>query len=193
MHDIIPSYAIPIQGFQPLKAAEVVSIFVALSGATIEKLKLVKLIYLAEREHLRNYEEPITWDEFFSLPHGPVASGSLNCIDGIIYSDLMSHYFVSQGRRNIHAKRNFSADDCVALNECEIETVRAVWNAHGKKTASQLRNYTHQECPEYFELEYGRRPISYCDILKAVGNPDADQISEEILSYRELFQRVDDL
>ena len=46
-------------------------------------------------------------------------------------------------------------------------------------TASQIRNYTHDNCPEYTETE-GRVPISYKQILNAVGAEDADELASDI-------------
>ena len=46
-------------------------------------------------------------------------------------------------------------------------------------TASQLRNYSHQHCPEYIETT-GRIRISYKQILKAVREEDADVVENDI-------------
>jgi len=51
-------------------------------------------------------------------------------------------------------------------------------------TASQLRNYSHRKCPEYTEIERGRIPISYREILEALGNPNAEEIDREIADLR---------
>lgn len=185
--NMYPSYAQPIQGFQPLKATHLCALFASLAGGHIEKLKLIKLIYLTERRFLNTYSEPILWDEFFSLPHGPICSSTLNCIDGVLFEQLTSQFFVRQGNRNIHAVKKFSNDDFDSLSAAEIDTAISVWSDHGKKSASQIRNFSHENCPEYFELESGRRPISYQEILSAVGNPYAAEIAEEILSYRSLI------
>ncbi|MCB2117375.1 MAG: SocA family protein [Rhodobacteraceae bacterium] len=182
-----PSYAQPIQGFQPLKAAQLCAFFASLSKGHIEKLKLIKLIYLTERKFLNTYSEPILWDEFFSLPHGPICSATLNCIDGLLFEQLTSQYFVRQGNRNIHAVKIFPREDLDALSEAEIETAEFIWREHGSKSASKIRNYSHENCPEYYELETGRRPITYQEVLSAEGNPYSEEIAEEILSYRSLI------
>ena len=38
----------------------------------MNKLKLVKLIWAADRYHLRKYGRTVTDSEYFALPHGPV-------------------------------------------------------------------------------------------------------------------------
>ncbi|MBD3792502.1 MAG: SocA family protein [Campylobacterales bacterium] len=184
----LPSYLEPVQGFQPQKAAELCALLISFSGGKIEKLKLIKIIYLTERQHLADYEEPILWDEFFSLPHGPTASAALNCIDGVLFPELTQNYFALHRKRDVCAVSQFSEIDCEFLSDAEIGSAKLVWERHKTKTASQLRNYTHKECPEYFELEHGRRSISYQDVLSAVGVSDPEEIAEEILSFRQLRQ-----
>ena len=51
-------------------------------------------------------------------------------------------------------------------------------------TAAQLRNYSHEHCPEYTETPKSRIPIAYSDVLKAFGEADADAIDHEISGMR---------
>lgn len=182
-----PAHLQPIQGFQPLKAVQLCALFAAFSEGHIEKLKLIKLIYLTERRFLQLFSEPILWDEFYSLPHGPICSATLNCIDGVLFESLVQQYVVTSGRRNVHSTRSFTNEDFDALSEAEIEVAHSVWLEHKDKTASQIRNFTHLNCPEYFELNSGRRPISYVDLLRALGSDHADDIAEDIFSYRQVI------
>ena len=47
-------------------------------------------------------------------------------------------------------------------------------------TASQIRNYTHENCSEYTETDKARIPISYRQIFDALGEEDALEIAEGI-------------
>ena len=47
-------------------------------------------------------------------------------------------------------------------------------------TASQIRNYTHDHCPEYTETEKARIPISYRQMLEALGEDQAGEIAADI-------------
>ena len=46
-------------GFQSEKAAQIAAYFAVLSGGQIEKLKLIKLMYLADREKMRQFDRPM--------------------------------------------------------------------------------------------------------------------------------------
>ena len=51
-------------------------------------------------------------------------------------------------------------------------------------TASQLRNFTHDNCPEYTEVEDGRISITYAEVLSALGDEQAEEIDREIREIR---------
>ena len=42
--------------------------------------KILKIIYFADQEHLVKYENPITFDKYFAMDHGPVASETYNLL-----------------------------------------------------------------------------------------------------------------
>ena len=47
-----------------------------------DKYQAVKFFYLADREHLRRYGRPITFDNYYALWYGPVASSALDLLNG---------------------------------------------------------------------------------------------------------------
>jgi len=49
----------------------------------VNKMAILKLLFFAERYHLRKYGCMITDDTFYAMKHGPVASGARN----ILYFD----------------------------------------------------------------------------------------------------------
>jgi hypothetical protein len=123
------------------------------------------------------------FDEFYSLRHGPICSSTLNGIDGIIHAEIWSEFLARNGHIAV-AVRKFLRDDLDELSDAEIEMAESIWKQFGHKTASQLRNYSHENCPEYTEVEKGRIPMSYRDILEAMGDPDAEEVDREIAQFR---------
>ncbi|MBG6208372.1 putative phage-associated protein [Labrenzia sp. EL_126] len=47
-----------------------------------DKYQAVKFFYLADREHLNRYGRPITFEKYYALPYGPVASNAKDIIEG---------------------------------------------------------------------------------------------------------------
>jgi uncharacterized phage-associated protein len=179
-----PPYAAPLVGFRSRKAAHLAAFFLAKSGGQIDKLKLIKLLYLTERAFLADHELPMLCDELYSLPHGPICSSSLNAIDGKIHQDIWDEYLTRHGRDKVFATRKFAREDLDELSEVEMEAAEATWSQFGHMTAWTIRNWTHDHCPEYTETAKGRIPISYQQLLEALGDANAADIEREINSLR---------
>ena len=180
----IPTYAIPLVGYRSNKAAQMCAYFALKSGGEIEKLKLIKLIYLTEREFVRQHHIPMLFDELYSLPHGPICSSTLNGIDRVIDGDIWSNFIQMHGKSNAVAVKRFERDDFDEISDAEIAYLDATWGEFGRMTASQIRNWSHKHCPEYTEIDKGRVPISYADILKAFGDDAAEEVEREISELR---------
>lgn len=174
-----PAWAYPIAGFRSRKAAQMCAYFSVLSGGTIEKLKLIKLIYLSERKFLSKYHHPMLFDEMYSLPHGPICSNTLNGINGIIHDELWSKFIARNGNIVVAIKK-FDRESCDEISDAELDVVSSTWDQFKDFTASQLRNYSHKNCPEYTETKNSRFPISYEHIFQALGKEHASEIAEDI-------------
>jgi hypothetical protein len=46
-----------------------------------DKYQAVKFFYLADREHLIRFGRPITFESYFALPYGPVASNAMDLLE----------------------------------------------------------------------------------------------------------------
>lgn len=64
--------------FNEKRTTQAAAFFLFKAGGKLPVLKLMKLLYLAERESYRQYGEPISGDNLVSMPHGPVLSQTLN-------------------------------------------------------------------------------------------------------------------
>ncbi len=174
-----PSYAQPAAGFRSRKSAQMCAYFALADGGTIEKLKLIKLIYLSERKFLSEYHHPMLFDELYSLPNGPICSATLNGIDGIIHDELWSEYIARNGNIVV-AVSSLDRDGLNEVSDAEMDVISSIWDDFGQMTSSQIRNYTHEHCKEYTETEKARVPISYRKIFEALGEEDAAEIAAEI-------------
>ena len=175
-----PPWAPPSVGFRSQKAAQICAYFATQSGGQIEKLKLIKLAYLAERQFLSTYRHPMLFDDFYSLPHGPICSSTLNGIDGVIHQDLWNDYITRHGTDVIYATQAVDRNDLDHISDAEMEVLSNVWRKYARMTASQIRNYTHRHCDEYTETEKESIPISYREIFSALGEDEAAEIAEDI-------------
>ena len=156
---------LPLTGFASKKAAQLSAYFLA-HQPDMDKLKLIKLIYLTEREFLSRHGMPMLYDEFYSLKDGPICSSALNGMNGELDRDYWALFFVpDDNRRNFRLTRKIERDDLDELSDADLEVADHIWGEFSTFTAGELRRWTHKNCPEYKEMESGRFPIEYRDIM----------------------------
>ena len=60
--------------FAHRKATQALNFFALSASGRMNKLKALKLVFFADRYHLRLYGRPITNDRYLAMKYGPVAS-----------------------------------------------------------------------------------------------------------------------
>ena len=162
--------------FDERKAAQAAACLLHRAGGKLPLLKLMKLMYLAERLSLKRYGDTITGDAFVSMPHGPVLSMTYDHMNGALASeDGGWDTWVSDRADNAVALRDESMirtpeDDLTALSDTDLECLNDVWNEFGHWDKFKLRDYTHSSaCPEWEDPKGSSRPIPHGRLLKAVG------------------------
>jgi len=58
--------------YQEEKSAQIAAFFTKQEGGRIAHIKLIKLLYIADRTSMEESNFPITYDTMKSLPHGPI-------------------------------------------------------------------------------------------------------------------------
>jgi uncharacterized phage-associated protein len=151
----------------------------------MNKLKLVKLIWAADRYHIRKYGRTVTDTEYFALAHGPVSSLTLDVIDNdevALYPEDISyiseHITPWESNKNEIVLYNKTEDDY--LSETDKEALGFAWNTFGDKKPFELADDITHKYPEWskfrehFDInnERSRKTIDLDDFFK---NPDDDQ------------------
>jgi uncharacterized phage-associated protein len=164
--------------FNERKATQAAARLLKLRGGRMSYMKLIKLLYLADRKALMQWGRPITTDRYVSMDHGPVLSRILNLTtDGnepggeSVWSAAIaepSHY-------DVELKSEPETDE---LSQAEINLLDAIFKEFGHKTRWQLVDLTHQ-LPEWKDPEGSAIPISYRDILKAESKTELEIVAIE--------------
>lgn len=177
-----------MNGYNVKKAAQVAAFFAIAEGGRIGVLKLVKMIYLADRKFLELYDEPILTDQYVSMEHGPVNSTTLNHINGLFGKvDAWEAFMTDRDNYKVGLSReDISVDDLEELSAAEIEVLEAVANEFLRFDGFAVRDYTHKHCPEWEDPNGSSNPIPLERILKFLGKENPDAILGEILSQRSL-------
>jgi len=171
--------------FSEHKAAQVAACFMNLAGGSLPILKLMKLMYLADREALDKYGEPITYDAMVSMPHGPVLSQVYGYISGACKPDPQGWEGWVSDRENheVSLKRPFEQSDLDELSEADIQVIADVWAQFGQMDRWEIRDYTHDHCAEWQDPDCSSMPITYRDVFKALGRGDkeAESLQADIM------------
>lgn len=146
--------------------------------ADLTKLKIAKMLYFADKEHLLQHGAPIIGDVYWCMEFGPVPSFALNEMNEAINrsevvsenaSDYckMSHVLrvkkpLFSRYHHFEAKQTF---DSTVFMPSEIAVLENVAHTYGPKTAKELVDLTHDEPTWKIANEYrspkGRVPIPY--------------------------------
>lgn len=159
--------------FNPETVAQMSAFFAMKDGGEIFVLKLMKLLYLADRLSIKKYAEPISWDQMVSMDQGPVLSKTLDYIGGNYPPDQSTNWDKWMQDRNGHkiASNNtqFTRADLDRLSDADIEILEEIWNEFGHMNRWELRDYTHKHCPEWTDPKGSSIPFQYEDVLRGVG------------------------
>jgi uncharacterized phage-associated protein len=179
--------------FAPSRIAQMAAFFAAREpGTSINVMKLIKLMYLADRESLGRFGEPITFDYMFSLDEGPILSRALNMINGTlsIASAAVWDKWMSgrDGDHNVTVRRRFERDDLDYLSDVDLKVMETVWAQFGHMNQWELSDYTHQHCPEWHNPHGSRLPIDEAELLTYLGKSreDAVELKQGIENSRNL-------
>jgi len=131
--------------FDHKKATQGLNHFALKEGGQINKMKALKLIYLADRYHLRKYGRLITNDSYFAMSYGPVPSGVKDIAEagdflGESEKEYSSRFIESID--NLTLKSINAVDDSV-FSESDTEALTFAWQKFGNLDQFQLAELTH--------------------------------------------------
>ena len=141
------------------KSAQCAHFFANRAGGEIEILKLVKLIYLADRRSFETRQVPIVGGHYYSLKHGPVTSEVLELInDGTPLGESPWEKLISD-RANHKVATAAEIDSYDALAPSEISILNEIWKDFGPLDKWELVDWTHKHCEEWADPNGGRLDI----------------------------------
>lgn len=171
--------ALQTLGLMPLRfredrAAQAAARLLRLRGGRMSYMKLLKLLYLADRHALVELGRPITCDLFVSMPKGPVLSRTYNLIlEEPDPSEPPSywHKFISSPRDFDVTLLGEAPND--QLSTAEEAILDDIFTKFGRWNRWDLVRYTH-ELPEYRDPNGSSIPINLRDILLSEGRTRED-------------------
>jgi uncharacterized phage-associated protein len=182
-----------LPGYDLQKAAQVVAFFAMKQGGSINVLKVSKLVYLAERECMRLYDEPMFFDKLASLPDGPVASITLNFMNGNNTDDKWNIFVGRRSGYNIPlANRAMSINDFDRLSDADIDILETIWAKFKSFNQYEIRDWTHvhENIPEWQDPEGSSSPIHHLTVFNFLGKQEPEALEKNITEFRDISKTL---
>jgi uncharacterized phage-associated protein len=149
--------------------------------------KLIKEMYLADRESLNISNASITGDTYVSMKHGPVLSNLYNLIKGKSRDVKAQEYWDSRfSTDGDELLANFDQYPEGKLSRSDETILDKIDGQFHQMRYGELIEYVHANCPEWHNPGNTAIPIELKDILAALGRT-REQI-ELILEDEKAFE-----
>lgn len=164
--------------FNEKKATQSAALLLRLRGGTMSYMKLIKLLYLADRYALITWGRSITTDSYVSMDRGPVLSRVLDLAsDGDIPGSpqIWVAHISSPNNYDVTLLSDPGLDE---LSKAETQALEKVFSEHGKKSRWELVDFAHT-LPEWQDPNGGAIPIGIRDILRVAGKTALESAAVE--------------
>lgn len=124
------------------KQKHFVTFFLEKNSGEIERLELMKFIWMSDRLHLNKYGRTISKANYYALPYGPVPSRIFDL------SKYDSNFFKVNGYK-LAALNKFNPD---FFSKSDLEIMEYTWEKFNKMGSIRFSDYSHK-FPEWLRFE----------------------------------------
>ena len=129
--------------YDDLKAAQTTGLLLELNGGKENLLKLIKLLYAIERESIKRWSRPFTYDTLVSMPHGQVVSHTYDHIKTGVWGDCFKT-IQKDGGKTVHLLRECGVGK---LSRADISLIAEIYQIIKDKSPDDLEREHHDpEC-----------------------------------------------
>ena len=163
-----------IKKYEDQRIKEVLLYILSKTGV-VDYYHLMKILYLAERQHLAKWGEKITTDDYYALPHGPVPTRIYDALKAVkeenegFLADVLT---VEKDMPNVTPLRTPNME---YLSKSEVEALDNAIAKNIVKSFAELEQMTHDEY--YHKALANGRKMSIEDIARSGG------ASEEMIQF----------
>lgn len=132
-------------------ATQMAVTFIAKANRPVGWLKLVKLMYLAEREAMRRFLLPIVGDDIFAMRHGMASSKTALLAQGKGEAVGEWNQRIVRTAQGLGIRKGVSTGSLDCLSEDDLGVIQWVWDRYGDKSQDELIHAVHHRLPEWIE------------------------------------------
>lgn len=117
-------------------------------------MKVIKLIWLADRYHLRKYGRPIVNDEYWAMSFGPVGSSVKDIAESSSFLADEERNYSQQFIKNVdnNTVRSAADIDLDVFSETDLEALSFIYENFGNFDQYELADLSHKY-PEWKKFE----------------------------------------
>ncbi|MCO6524983.1 MAG: SocA family protein [Candidatus Schmidhempelia sp.] len=174
--------------FDERKSAQASAYLLTKAGGSMYHIKLIKLLYLADRLSFELYNYPITGDDYYSMKYGPVLSHIYaNVNNYACCSSVWAEYISDKDNHQVSLinPKNNSIEDLDELSESDIEVLDLIYRQFGTWDRWDLVDYCHkpENIPEWKNIDTGSEKIELLLLLSHLGK--SRETIEDIINENE--------
>lgn len=157
--------------FSEQRVAQMAAYLLQKRGGRMAYIKLLKLLYLADREAMGKWGESISGDCFVSMPHGPVLSQTYDLIrgGGSAVEGGWDFWIKDEDNYEVSLRhRDARRDGFDELSDAELEILDGVFEKFGRMKRFEITRYTHDHCAEWEDPHGSSFPISPEAVYRAL-------------------------
>lgn len=159
--------------FDETKATQAAAYFLKLRGGRMHYIKLIKLLYLSDREALLRWGTLVTTDHHVSMKNGPVTSNILNLITEEQSKPTWEQYVSPPlGDYEVQLLKEAPVNK---LSRAEEKLMTEIFEQFGHRNRWDLIDNVMHKLPEWKDPGTSSIPISVEDILIGEGH-DPEEI-----------------
>jgi uncharacterized phage-associated protein len=167
--------------FDETKATQAAAFLLKMRGGRMHYLKLIKLLYLADRAALLRWGLPISTDHYVSMDHGPVLSNIFNLITDDKPKPVWAKFISAPlGDYEIELREDPPTD---RLSRAEEKLLGEIYAEYGYRNRWDLVNNVMHKLPEWHNPQGGSVRIQIREILEAQGE-DEEEIRAVVKELR---------
>lgn len=177
------------------QAAQMAAAFILRAGRAVGKLKLMKLMYLAERESMRRHVFPIVCDDIFAMRKGMALSRTYDLMIGKPQTPTNGEWarHIVHTNRGLNVKRGVARRSLGSLSRNDIAVIDHVWETHGNQSEDELVHAVHHGLKEWTDQwahesrSRGAVKVPYETLyrtLRRMNKADAAEAAEEVAYFQ---------
>lgn len=186
------------------KATQALNFLASKKDGKINKMKAIKLIFLADRLHLRKYGRPIVGDVYWAMKLGPVGSCAKDVAEHAVGNFPSAYAYARKYLKPIDEKKqefvSLKDPDMSVFSKTDIDCLEAVYQEFADRDQFELADLTHL-LPEWRKYKNGlkegkkRIRMDYGDLFSDKAAPVKlfNQSKEQLDRAKELFEERADV